>query len=121
MTEPVKLPERNWEQEAISLIAVEAGYSEEVLTAIVEGYRDGWGVQDDVDAAIAVRECAARLESDARVAELTRQVESLQQERDDFREGFRLFLRKSECMTEQDADGEIFSWVKEVRDDRPEA
>lgn len=105
---------RNWEQEAISLIAVEAGYSEGLLTAIVEGYRDGCGVWDDVDAAIAVRECAARLE-------LTRQVESLKQERDDFREGFRLFLRKSECMTEQAADGEIFSWVKEVRDDRPEA
>jgi hypothetical protein len=77
---PETLPERNWEQEAISLIAAEAGYLVSVLTGIVEAYGLGRGFWSDAAVAIAVRECAARLQSESRVAELTRQVESLKQQ-----------------------------------------
>ena len=79
---PVELPERNYREEAIAAAArVCAGDVRLVRNAANRGARDIYG--------FAVEECAARLESESRMAELTRQVESLQQERDDFREGFR--------------------------------
>jgi hypothetical protein len=113
MTEPVKLPERN---EILKLLRTKA-----------EICRTEWlrSERGDIYNSAVIMEFA-QVATPGNILllldyldELTRQVESLKQERDDFREGFRLFLRKSECMTEEDTDGEIFSWVKEVRDDRP--
>jgi hypothetical protein len=107
MNEPVKLPKRNWTQEAHTVIAKDhpCSYCEEAAdhahSNVQRGYRQACGgccanhggltvdkhhaydwVQSCLDKKNAriVRECAARLEAESRVAELTRQVESLKRQ-----------------------------------------